>query len=214
MKYNSFLKSPKKEEQEVPDTVVPQLSNIKEESYGNGEIDVVDELEGIFGIEHDEMLSSDNMYGQLGWDFMDLEEYPAAEDEEGSEMFKFGDSRSSFFEFEESHYSIGKVIKEESIGFGDGDGDEKGVSLNLNLNYQEVLEAWSDRGPLLADDHSLSTASNGHYVSTQQTYYSFPSFFALFLLNCILKMENLSSPAYSVAMISSLETVVCEWLLI
>jgi hypothetical protein len=154
------------------------------------------------------------MYGQLGWDFMDLEEYPAAEDEEGSEMFKFGDSRSSFFEFEESHYSIGKVIKEESIGFGDGDGDEKGVSLNLNLNYQEVLEAWSDRGPLLADDHSLSTASNGHYVSTQQTYYSCPFFFALFLLNCILKMENLSSPAYSIAMISSLETVVCEWLLV
>ncbi|KAJ6948681.1 zinc finger proteinNSTANS-LIKE 16-like [Populus alba x Populus x berolinensis] len=166
MKYNSFLKSPKKEEQEVPDTVVPQLSNIKEESYGNGEIDVVDELEGIFGIGHDEMLSNDNMYGQLGWDFMDLEEYPAAEDEEGSEMFKFGDSRSSFFEFEESHYSIGKVKKEESFGFGDGDGDgdEKGASLNLNLNYQEVLEAWSDRGPLLADDHSLSTASNGHYM--------------------------------------------------
>ncbi|XP_011024894.1 PREDICTED: uncharacterized protein LOC105125917 isoform X2 [Populus euphratica] len=218
MKYNSFLKSPKKEEQEVPDTVVPQLSNIKEESYGNGEIDVVDELEGIFGIEHDEMLSNDNMYSQLGWDFMDLEEYPAAEDEEGSEMVKFGDSRSSFFEFEESHYSIGKVIKEESIGFGDGDGDgdEKGVSLNLNLNlnYQEVLEAWSDRGPLLADDHSLSTASNGHYVSTQQTHYSFPFFFTLFLLNCILKMENLSLPAYSVAMISSLETVVCEWLLV
>ncbi|CBI15893.3 unnamed protein product, partial [Vitis vinifera] len=30
------------------------------------------------------------------------------------------------------------------------------MSLNLNLNYQEVLEAWSDRGSLWADDCSLS----------------------------------------------------------
>ncbi|KAF9665841.1 hypothetical protein SADUNF_Sadunf16G0165900 [Salix dunnii] len=164
MKYNSFLRSPKKEEQEVPDTVVTQFSIIKEEANGNGEIDVMDELEGIFGTEHDEMLSNDKMYGRLSWDFMDLEEYPAVEDEQGSEMFKFDDNRSSFFEFEESHYSIGKVIKEESVGFGDG--DEKGMSLNLNLNYQEVMEAWSDRGPLLADDHSLPMASSDNYVST------------------------------------------------
>ncbi|KAJ6315317.1 hypothetical protein OIU78_018746 [Salix suchowensis] len=68
------------------------------------------------------------------------------------------------FEFEESHYSTGKVIKEESIGFGDG--DEKGVclNLNLNLNYQEVMEAWSDRAPLLAADHSLPMASNDNYM--------------------------------------------------
>ncbi|KAJ6424536.1 hypothetical protein OIU84_025335 [Salix udensis] len=164
MKYNSFLRSPKKEEQEVPDTVVTQFSNVKEEAYGNGEIDVMDELEGIFGIEHDEMLSNDNMFGRLSWDFMNLEEYPAVEDEEGSEMFRFDDSRGSFFEFEESHYSTGKVIKEESAGFGDG--DEKGVclNLNLNLNYQEVMEAWSDRGPLLAADHSLPMASNDNYM--------------------------------------------------
>ncbi|KAJ6315318.1 hypothetical protein OIU78_018746 [Salix suchowensis] len=133
MKYNSFLRSPKKEEQEVPDTVVTQFSNVKEEAYGNGEIDVTDELEGIFGIEHDEMLSNDNMFGRLSWDFMDLED-------------------------------TGKVIKEESIGFGDG--DEKGVclNLNLNLNYQEVMEAWSDRAPLLAADHSLPMASNDNYM--------------------------------------------------
>ncbi|KAJ6302712.1 hypothetical protein OIU77_016742 [Salix suchowensis] len=215
MKYNSFLRSPKKEEQEVPDTVVTQFSNVKEEAYGNGEIDVTDELEGIFGIEHDEMLSNDNMFGRLSWDFMDLEEYPAVEDE-GSEMFKFDDSRSSFFEFEESHYSTGKVIKEESIGFGDG--DEKGVclNLNLNLNYQEVMEAWSDRAPLLAADHSLPMASNDNYVSTLDKLIIFSYlFFPLFLLNCILKTEILSSPACSIVMIPSLEkTVVCGWLLI
>jgi hypothetical protein len=72
----------------------------------NGDIDVMDEyLEGILGIEDDERLSSDNMYGLLDWDFMDSEEYPTVEDEEGSEMFRFDDSRSSFFEFEDSHYS-------------------------------------------------------------------------------------------------------------
>jgi hypothetical protein len=66
----------------------------------------------------------------------------------------------------------GKVIKEESLGFWDG--DEKRVSLNLNLNYQEVLDAWSDRGSLLADDYSLSMESTCYYVSTQQTYFSSP----------------------------------------
>jgi hypothetical protein len=71
----------------------------------NGDIDVMDEMEGILGIEDDERLSSDNMYGLVGWDFMDSEEYPTVEDEEGSEMFRFDDSRSSFFEFEDSHYS-------------------------------------------------------------------------------------------------------------
>jgi len=101
-----------------------------------------------------------------------LEEYPTVEDEEGFEMFRFYDGRSSFFEFEDSHYSTGKVIKEESLGFWDG--DEKRVSLHLNLNYQEVLDAWSDRGSLLADDYSLSMESNCCYVSTQQTYFSSP----------------------------------------
>ncbi|KAJ6985054.1 hypothetical protein NC653_023134 [Populus alba x Populus x berolinensis] len=162
MRCNSFLKTPKEEEQTVPDTVVTQFSNTKEEAYANGDIDAMDELEGILGIEDDERLSSDNMHGLLGWDFMDSEDYPAVEDEEGSEMFRFDDSRSSFFEFEDGHYSTGKVIKEESLGFWDG--DEKRVSLNLNLNYQEVLDAWSDRGSLLADDHySLSMESTCYY---------------------------------------------------
>ncbi|XP_011003377.1 PREDICTED: zinc finger protein CONSTANS-LIKE 7 [Populus euphratica] len=149
MRCNSFLKNPKEEEQAVPDTVVTQFSNTKEEAYANGDIDVMDELEGILGIEDDERLSSDTMNGVLGWDFMDSEEYPTVEDEEGSEMFRFDDRSSSFFEFEDSHYST--------------DGDEKRVSLNLNLNYQEVLDAWSDRGSLLADDYSLSMGSNCYY---------------------------------------------------
>ncbi|KAL9333746.1 hypothetical protein Peur_073885 [Populus x canadensis] len=127
MRCNSFLKIPKEQEQAVPDTVVTQFSNTKEEAYANGDID----------------------------------EYPTVEDEEGFEMFRFYDGRSSFFEFEDSHYSTGKVIKEESLGFWDG--DEKRVSLHLNLNYQEVLDAWSDRGSLLADDYSLSMESNCCY---------------------------------------------------
>jgi len=51
MRCNSFLKIPKEQEQAVPDTVVTQFSNTKEEAYANGDIDVMDELEGILGIE-------------------------------------------------------------------------------------------------------------------------------------------------------------------
>ena len=51
------------------------------------------------------------------------------------------------------------------VGFWEMD-DEKMVALNLNLNYQEVLDAWSDRGSLWADDCSLSFATNNaYYVS-------------------------------------------------
>lgn len=156
-----FIKSPKKEEQEVPDTIVTQFSNNKE-AYANGEIDVMDEFEGILGIEDEENLSKDSMYSQLSWGFMDWEEHPKGEDGEGEYKVE---NRSNFFE-EESYYSC-KVIKKESLGLWDD--DENKVPLNLNLNYQEVLDAWSDRGPLFADDCSLSLASNGYYVSIQQT---------------------------------------------
>ncbi|XP_052185297.1 zinc finger protein CONSTANS-LIKE 6-like [Diospyros lotus] len=34
--------------------------------------------------------------------------------------------------------------------------EKKKACLNLSLNYQEVLNAWCDRGPLWADDHQFS----------------------------------------------------------
>ncbi|KAJ4840487.1 hypothetical protein Tsubulata_000408 [Turnera subulata] len=158
MGYGSFLKSPKREEHEVPDTFV--ASNSTEEAGVDGEeIAYVDELEGILGIEDEDNLSGENMYGQLSWDFMDWEEQP---DEEGEYKAGIDDNVSNFFE--EGHRRASMVIKEESFGFWDDDEKSSRMSLNLNLNYQEVMDAWSDRGTLWANDYALSMASGGYYM--------------------------------------------------
>ncbi|XVE79854.1 hypothetical protein DITRI_Ditri14bG0090300 [Diplodiscus trichospermus] len=160
MGYNSFLRSPKKEEQEVPDGTLFEFNDTKE-SYEDGEIDIMDELEGILGVENEEKLAGSNkIHGHLSWDLMDWEsgfhnvEEEDEEDERDQKVYT-----GKFFQ-EESEY--GKVEKKENIGFWED--DEKRVSLNLNLNYQDVLDAWSDRGPLWADDNSISMACNGYYM--------------------------------------------------
>ncbi|KAF5446655.1 hypothetical protein F2P56_032266 [Juglans regia] len=161
MGYHSFLRSPKKEEQEVPDTVLTEFSDTKDASYADEELDIMDELEGIWGIEADEKLPQNNKkYGQLNWDFMDWEEFPFREGRTEEQ-----DHQQKVFE-EESNRTTGKVIKKENLGLlGDDDhDDEKKASLNLNLNYEDVLHAWSDRGSLWADDYSPSMASNGYYT--------------------------------------------------
>ena len=168
MRYNSFLKSPKKEEQQVPDAIVTEFNDTKE-SYAHGEIDIMDELEGILGIENEGKLAGNKIYGHLSWDFMDWEggfhnaEEEDEEDERDQKVYT-----GKFFE-EESEY--GKAVKKENLGFWED--DEKRVSLNLNLNYQDVLDAWSDRGPLWTDDYSISMANTGYYVSIRPTYNPF-----------------------------------------
>ncbi|KAJ8769785.1 hypothetical protein K2173_007645 [Erythroxylum novogranatense] len=159
MDRNSFLRSPKKEEQDFSDNiVVPEFSS--NNINAREEIDVTDEFQSYLGIEEDEgSFSKEGVYGELSWDFVasDWDEYPNGECEEGVD-YKVEYMNSAFFE-EDKVYS-GKVVKRESVGFWED--DEKKVSLNLNLNYQEVLDAWSDRGPLLAgDDCYRSVASNG-----------------------------------------------------
>uniref|UniRef100_A0A2N9FHK6 CCT domain-containing protein n=1 Tax=Fagus sylvatica TaxID=28930 RepID=A0A2N9FHK6_FAGSY len=162
MGYNSFLRSPKKEEQQVPDSVLTKISNTKD-AYDDEEFDIMDELEGIWGFEGDEKFPQDNKYDhQLSWDFMDWEGFPKreGEDEDEEEQKVFENTKQCFFEEEESYYS--KDIKRENIGVLDD--DEMRASLNLNLNYEEVLDAWSNRGSLWADDSSPSMASNGNYM--------------------------------------------------
>ncbi|KAM7519059.1 hypothetical protein LguiB_018021 [Lonicera macranthoides] len=39
-----------------------------------------------------------------------------------------------------------------------------GLGLNLSLNYQEVLDAWSNRGSLRTVDFSLSSTANNAYM--------------------------------------------------
>ncbi|KAM1254917.1 hypothetical protein ACFX2G_029803 [Malus domestica] len=178
MRCHSFLRSLKKEEQQVPDSTHNSGEEFSDtnttkldDAYTNGdndhEVDIMDAWEQILGIkeEEDGKLPSDNMYSghELNWDFMDWDEFPNVE-EEGEEIDQkvYHGTDKCFFE-EESYYKK-NIVKCESIGFWDDD-DEKKVQLNLNLNYQEVMDAWSDRGTLWADDCSLSSmASNGNYI--------------------------------------------------
>ncbi|XP_057439915.1 protein CHLOROPLAST IMPORT APPARATUS 2 isoform X2 [Lotus japonicus] len=148
MGYTSSLRSPKQEEQEVPDAITPILSN-SYEVYSNEDFNILDEFEGVLNIEEEHNLPlQKTSRGQVHWDFMEWEEFHA-EDGEVTE------NRSKFL-FEEQQ------IKRESVGFWD---DEKMMALNLNLNYQEVLDAWSDRGSLWADECSLSlSTNNGFYM--------------------------------------------------
>lgn len=184
MGYSSFLRSPKKEEQQVPDTLVTEFSHPRDghDDHEEEEVDIMDDLERILGIEEDddEKPLRNNMYsscGQLNWDLMDRDEFGNGEEQE--ELDTQEEDEKLVFEkeinrcfFEEESYLMNKkvIVKREnsSVGFWDEDDDEdnKRVSLNLNLNYQEVLDAWSDRGSLWAHEFSLPMPPNAYYVST------------------------------------------------
>lgn len=168
MGYNSLiLRSPKKEEQQVPDSVdsTELFVDIKE-PYADKEMDITDELEGIWGVENEENFprGTTRSHGQLCWDLMDWEGFPNGEvlDEEEEIRDQQINQYTRNFLAEGDLYPDKVAVKKESVGFWDD--DEKRVSLNLNLNYQEVLDAWSDRGPLWADEYSLSLATSGYYV--------------------------------------------------
>ncbi|KAG5567049.1 hypothetical protein RHGRI_002575 [Rhododendron griersonianum] len=153
MGYTSLLRSPKKEEQQVPDTI--RFSEIDKET------DVADELEGFWGMEVEEDLpEGKNVCGQNNWDFMDWEGFSVGEEEESHDQ-KVADT-GMFFQEHESRFTSAKSDQKNYGFWDDDDHEEKKVSLNLSLNYQEVLDAWSDRGPLRADEYSLSMANNGY----------------------------------------------------
>ncbi|KAK9124614.1 hypothetical protein Sjap_014216 [Stephania japonica] len=157
---------------------------IRDHSYtstnnnGDEEIGIMDELEDIWGIEDEEkMLKGDenNNYGVFERDFMmdyfddnlpieDEEYYEEYEEKEGfNEVMKM---KSTFDDDEkQGHYNCAGVghdvaIKREICGFWDDEEQGKNISLNLNLNYQEVMDAWSDKGSLWAEDCSLSISNN------------------------------------------------------
>ncbi|KAL6979050.1 hypothetical protein U1Q18_020716 [Sarracenia purpurea var. burkii] len=170
MGYTSLLRSPKKQEQQVPDTGLPGIFSETDDIPSAKETDVMyDEFEGFWGFEHeDNLLAGKNVCGQLNWDFMDeCEGFSVGEEEdEDDEEDEEGDQKvaeaSRCFRDESD---FGDVKRERWYGSWDDEHRvEKKVSLNLSLNYQEVLDAWSDRGSLFADEYSLSMANNG-YVS-------------------------------------------------
>lgn len=173
MGYTSMLRSPKKEEQQVPDTI--RFSEIGKET------DVADELEGFWGMEVEEDLpEGKNVCGENNWDFMDWEGFSVGEEEESHDR-KVADT-GMFFQEHESRFTSAKSDQKNYGFWDDDDHEEKKVSLNLSLNYQEVLDAWSDRGPLRADEYSLSMANNG-YVSVLKQLICFSSFFFYLVFN-------------------------------
>ncbi|WCJ34792.1 B-box type zinc finger protein with CCT domain [Euphorbia peplus] len=125
MKNNSSLRSPKKEEQQVPQT---NSSDFIMDEY---------ELENLCKDENE-------IYESLSWDFFEFDEttpdYSFREEEEEED-------RRSFMFINDDNL----VIKKETTS-----------NLNLNLNYEEVLDAWCDRSPLLPNDFSPSI--NGYYM--------------------------------------------------
>ncbi|ESW14152.1 hypothetical protein PHAVU_008G257300 [Phaseolus vulgaris] len=152
----SLLRSPKKEEQEVPDAFTSLLPN-SNQSYTYEDFNILEELEGVFNSkEEQELLQQNSSSGELHWDFMEWEELaPFGEEGEDENEGKEQVTESmSQYPFEEQ-----QIKRENIVGFWEMD-DEKMLSLNLNLNYQEVLDAWSNRGSLWADECSLSLATN------------------------------------------------------
>ncbi|XP_004490653.1 zinc finger protein CONSTANS-LIKE 6 isoform X2 [Cicer arietinum] len=142
MRYTSSLRSPKKEEQEVPESITPNFNK----SYTHEDFYLLDELEEYLNIEEEQQkISPQNSSGELHWDIMEWDEFNRVGDE--------------------AEYSEEKNIKRENNDeFGEVN-DEKSVALKLNLNYQEVLDAWSDRGSLWADGcSSLSTNNYASYM--------------------------------------------------
>ncbi|XLS64904.1 hypothetical protein HN51_024878 [Arachis hypogaea] len=156
------------------------------------EFSILEQLEGVLDIEEEEeeeeeeeqkllpspqqgmVTSCSGDDEELHWDFMEWEEdhhqFPEAENE--LKVVVRDDSRISNNNKCLMEEEVKKMVvkrEEESnnnniFGFWEVE-DEKMVALNLNLNYQEVLDAWSDRGSLWADDYSLSlaTTNNGYY---------------------------------------------------
>ncbi|KAG5052791.1 hypothetical protein JHK87_004989 [Glycine soja] len=155
----SLLRSPKKEEQEVPDANSNQ-------PYTYEDFNILDELEGVLSTkeEQDSSLPQQNSSSsEFHWDFMEWEEFqPPNIEEEGEDENEGKENRRSKCLFDEEEQEMKIENNNNIVGFWEMD-DEKMVALNLNLNYQEVLDAWSDRGSLWADDCSLSFATNNTY---------------------------------------------------
>lgn len=166
MGYHSLLRSPKKEEQQVPDTIETEFVDIKD-AYGDEAMNIMDELGGIWGLnENEEKIAKDStkqQLPQLSWDFMDWDQgfiHPSAQKQEEEEEEEEERSEEQIDEFTRKFFPE-EVIKKEKLGFWDEDESTKVTTLNLNLNYQEVLDAWSDRGPLWADEYSVACVSKG-----------------------------------------------------
>ncbi|XP_021719976.1 zinc finger protein CONSTANS-LIKE 7-like [Chenopodium quinoa] len=169
MRLSSFLKNPKKEEQQL----VP-------ENYGS-----LEEIKGFLGIsnveakieEQEDQIVVNNYeeHDYFGWDFLssswESEELLFPNDQEIKNESFNNYSVNSINDDVNSHVKSEGFSSEDCgsvYGFWDENVmEDKKASLNLNLNYDEVLEAWSNRGSLRAhhDHHHPSlSVSKDHYM--------------------------------------------------
>ncbi|CAO2840031.1 unnamed protein product [Amaranthus hypochondriacus] len=171
MKQNSMLKSPIKEETQL----VPQ-------NYYQG-IESLEEIKGFLGLnnyeekdenankyckfEKEENILVNNNFVEhefFGWDFMNSSNW------ETREFFPINHENGDDSASHELKSSVtDNLVKNEEfendIGFeNENVTEETKTCLNLNLNYEEVLEAWSNRGSLWAHNHHSYSMSNNHYM--------------------------------------------------
>lgn len=177
MRQCSLLKSPKKEEQQL----VPG-------NYGT-----LEEIKGFLGInnyeakvEEDEdhiVVNNCDEHQYFGLDFfssnLENEElfFPKHEEFRG-ESFNNNDNynNNNSNNSNNDDEDVISHVKSEEFGSIYGFWEENAMedtkaSLNLNLNYEQVLEAWSNRGSLWApnhhhesDHHPSLSVSNNHYM--------------------------------------------------
>ncbi|CAH1446984.1 unnamed protein product [Lactuca virosa] len=157
---NYVLKSPKKDEQLVPDSIIDEFfeSNADNLSDFEGVLDIKDrgnQGEGIMSSTYDE-LRWDHL---IEWDELSINEVDQdrgvcdrdkSAHREGNMVNLIGNIKKEIWGYWE----------EEVDDDEDQEHNEKKKSLNLSLNY--VMDAWSNRGPCWTDDFAQSTSDNGY----------------------------------------------------
>ncbi|GJX96515.1 hypothetical protein Tco_0352313 [Tanacetum coccineum] len=149
MRHSSMLKPPKIVEHIVPDSI---FNDFFERNDDNPYLTIKDG-----GNDHGEGVMS-STYGEINWDHLiEWDDFSVNKEDQDSgvcDQDKSENIESSMVN------SIGNV-KRENNGIWeqneDQDHDNK-MCLNLSLNYQEVMNAWSDRGPCWANDFVHSTS--------------------------------------------------------
>ncbi|KVH94091.1 zinc finger protein CONSTANS-LIKE 8 [Cynara cardunculus var. scolymus] len=160
MRQNFVLKSPKREEQTVPDSVIAEFFESNDDNLSDfkgtwGIKDGGNQTEGIVSSTYEEF----DLDYLMEWDEFSIDEEDQgltndkSENREGNMVNLIGNIKRE----------ICGIWKEEE----DEDQEDKEknscLNLNLNLNYQEVMDAWSNRGPCLTNDFTRST-SNDYYM--------------------------------------------------
>ncbi|KAI3760380.1 hypothetical protein L1987_50775 [Smallanthus sonchifolius] len=159
---SSLLKSPKKEEHLVPDSVISEFFQTNNDNLSD--------FKGNLGFKEGGNQGEGVMrstYDEFSWDHLiEWDEFSMNNEDQAS-----GVCDQDMFEHREGNLVnlIGN-IKIETCGLWDEEEyedededeeeDEKKTSLNLSLNYQEVMDAWSDRGPCRAEGVTHSTSDN------------------------------------------------------